>query len=92
LFSGTCGSDSTALVGSRYGTRGISSRPAPSLPRAARLVPCREREVRPPVPEVPPLLLAVGWDPEEVDAAGAGTAPATGTATAGAGAIPQVLQ
>jgi D-alanyl-D-alanine carboxypeptidase len=50
-------------------------------------VPCLERVVRPPVPDVPPLL-AVGWDPEEVDAAGAGTGPATagavGPATAGA--------
>jgi hypothetical protein len=56
LFSGTRGSASTALDGSRYGTGGISTRPAPSLPRDDRLVPRprdrdREREPRLPAAE-----------------------------------------
>jgi hypothetical protein len=49
LFSGTRGSASTALDGSRYGTGGISTSPAPSLPRDDRLTPRdrdREREPR----------------------------------------------
>src|SRR5690606_39298753 len=33
LPSATCGSDSTAVDGSRYGTRGTSTSPAPSIPR-----------------------------------------------------------
>ncbi|GAA0351805.1 hypothetical protein GCM10010151_46790 [Actinoallomurus spadix] len=33
LFSATTGSDMIAEAGSRYGTRGTSTRPAPSIPR-----------------------------------------------------------
>src|SRR5580693_4226183 len=93
LFSGTCGSESTALAGSRYGTGGISSSPAPSLPLETRPLLCRERVVRPPVPDAR-LLLAVGWEPEGADAGPDAEDPAAGTAGAAgaAGAIPHVLQ
>src|ERR1700745_870260 len=49
LFSGTCGLARTALAGSRYGTGGISTSPAPSRPRADRPLVRRdrERELRP---------------------------------------------
>ena len=93
MFSGTCGSASTALAGSRYGTGGISTRPAPSRPRAD--LPLARRE---------PLSPEVRWlpaDPEPVRAgrsgaerAGAGPpdADTVAGASAGAGASPQTVQ
>jgi hypothetical protein len=55
-FSGTRGSASTALAGSREGTGGISTRPAPRRPRADRPEVRRdlERELR--LPESGPEL------------------------------------
>ena len=62
--AGTCGLARTALAGSRYGTGGISTSPAPSQPGAERLLPrplLRDLER----PDVAP---EVGWvDPDDAD-------------------------
>src|SRR5260370_16827097 len=63
LFSGTCGSASTALAGSRYGTGGISTRPAPSWPRAD-LPLVRREPFSPRLPEVRRLTADPDPDPE----------------------------
>jgi hypothetical protein len=86
LLSGTRGSASTALAGSRDGTGGISTRPAPRRPRADRPEVRRdlERELRLPEsgPDVPD-------DPDQADPA----VPEEGTAAEGAAAAsPQVSQ
>jgi len=74
---------STALDGSRYGTGGISTSPAPSRPRADRLLPRPdlERELWPDDAEDPDGP-DHGADEDEDDT----------DAGAGAGAIPQVSQ
>jgi hypothetical protein len=56
-FSGTRGSARTAADGSSAGTGGISTSPAPSLPRDSRLLPDREPRLpgRLPVLTLPPL-------------------------------------
>jgi hypothetical protein len=55
LFSGTRGSARTADAGSRAGTDGTSTSPAPSLPLDSRLLPERELRLpgRLPVPTDP---------------------------------------
>jgi hypothetical protein len=96
LFSGTCGSASTALAGSRYGTGGISSSPAPSLPRAD--LPLRplalEREPRLPEAEEswPEDKGPEDTGPEAAGPEEAGPEEAGATGAAGAAASPQVVQ
>ena len=84
LFSGTCGSASTALAGSRYGTGGISTSPAPAGRADLPLV---RREPTP--AEVRPLAARPEPEPAPAIAADAAT-------TAGAGAVaaasPQTVQ
>src|SRR5271166_1358389 len=101
-FSGTRGSASTAASGSRYGTGGTSTSPAPSLPREDRPLPARVPRLprRLPVPadtepgpQVPLATLppAPGTDMEAapVLAPAATAARLTGTAAA---ARPQTSQ
>jgi hypothetical protein len=83
-----------ALAGSRYGTGGISTSPAPSRPRAER--PLARRD--PLVPRVPAVwrLPAVPDPPDPAvpgppDADPDGPDP-VGTEAAGAAARPQTLQ
>jgi hypothetical protein len=89
LFSGTRGSASTALAGSREGTGGISTRPAPSRPRADRPLVRRDLERELGLPENAPE--AVPGDPPDQ-----GTEPAEPEGTDGvdgvAAASPQVSQ
>src|SRR6185437_11338828 len=59
-FSGTRGSASTALAGSRAGTGGMSTRPAPRRPRADRLL----VRLDPLVPEVRRLPAVPDPDPD----------------------------
>jgi hypothetical protein len=107
LLSGTCGSASTALAGSRAGIGGISTSPAPRLPLDKRLLPGREPRL--PADREPrlPMVLTVGTKTDAeppprpadaADAAGtaapdaAGTAPGTAAGAEGAAAIPQTSQ
>ncbi|GLZ07102.1 hypothetical protein Acsp03_45680 [Actinomadura sp. NBRC 104412] len=60
LASGTCGSDRTAEDGSRYGTRGTSTSPAPSMPR-------RPEEREDPVRVDPVPVGPVPMDPRPAD-------------------------
>src|SRR4029077_15235850 len=85
-----------ALAGSRYGTGGISTSPAPSRPRADRPLVRRD----PLVPRVPMVRrLPAVPDPAEADPAEADPpdadppgADAPDAAPAGAAARPQTLQ
>jgi hypothetical protein len=91
-FSGTCGFASTAVDGSRYGTGGISTSPAPSLPREDRPLDRREPRRDPLRVEPPDVVLGELAEPPEVDGAeGADGADEEGTAT-GAAARPQTVQ
>jgi hypothetical protein len=82
LPSGTSGLASTALAGSRVGTGEMSIRPAPSRPRAARLLPALARRLRVDMlAEVPP-------DDEGPD----GADECSAAAAAGCAARPQTLQ
>src|SRR6185437_4978709 len=87
-LSGTCGSARMALAGSRYGTGGISTSPAPSRPRAERPLVRRD----PLVPRVPVVWRlpavpdpAVPGPPDPAD-------PPDPAEAAGAAARPQTLQ
>jgi hypothetical protein len=85
---------STALDGSRDGTGGISTRPAPSLPRDDRALPRRDldRVLRPAEPEEPDQPeVPEGWEPLTDPEGPEGPEPEAGGA-AGAAASPQVLQ
>jgi hypothetical protein len=75
-----------ALAGSRYGTGGISTSPAPSRPRADRPLVRRD----PLVPRVP-LVWRLPAAPDPPDADPDEPDP-VGTEAAGAAARPQTLQ
>src|SRR5690242_15125228 len=101
LFSATSGFASTAEAGSRAGTGGMSTRPAPRWPRDDLVLPARVRRLPEPLPVVPvpvpvvpvpvpvvPMPAPPG--PEKV--AGDGAEPAGATGWAGSGASPHVSQ
>src|SRR6185437_1527675 len=92
LFSATSGFASTAEAGSRAGTGGMSTRPAPRWPRDDLLLPALVRRLPEPLPVRPlPVPVApVPPGPEKVAGYGAGAAGAAGPA--GSGASPQVSQ
>jgi hypothetical protein len=96
-LSGTRGSARIAVVGSRAGTGGTSTSPAPSAPREDRPLPDREPRVprllpepEPAVPEPEPVLADQDLDPWPPLAP---LAPLGALAAlAGAGAMPQTVQ
>src|SRR5215472_11586891 len=80
LPSATTGLASTAAAGSRAGTGGISTSPAPRCPRADRLLPARMRRL-----PVRPLPVRPLEDPEPAPPDGAEPAPPTGAEPGRAG-------
>jgi hypothetical protein len=106
LFSGTRGSARIAVAGSRAGTGGTATSPAPSLPREDRALPGREPRVlgRLPVPtdtdpDPQPRLAAVaapltgGAAPLAAAGTDAGAEPAAARpAGTATGASPQMVQ
>jgi hypothetical protein len=98
LLSGTRGSARIAVVGSRAGTGGTSTSPAPSAPREDRPLPPREPRLPRLLPEPVPEPVDQGTDPwlplapRERLAALAALGALGALAGAGAGAMPQTAQ